>query len=79
MLLLNGSTINVYGTTSLSINTYLQLFGVTVTLGNDPTSVESFFVNDQVDLDPTSSVVLANSFTVINANNDAGNIVIWTT
>jgi len=40
---LNGGTINVYGATSLSINTYLQLFGVTVTLGNDPTTVESFF------------------------------------
>ncbi len=41
----------LWNNTTLSVNTYLQLFGVTVTLGNDPTSVESFFVNDQVDLD----------------------------
>jgi hypothetical protein len=71
-----NSSVNVYGTTSLSINTYLQLFNSTIIIGNNPTSVETIFVNDQVDLDPTSSVQLANSSTVVNTNNDANNTVI---
>src|ERR1017187_4453809 len=33
-VVVNGTSINIYGTTTLSVNTYLQLFGVTVTLGN---------------------------------------------
>ena len=48
-VVVNGISINIYGTTTLSVNTYLQLFGVIVTLGNDPTSVQTFFVNDQVE------------------------------
>jgi hypothetical protein len=75
-VVVNGISINIYGTTSLSVNTYLQLFGVTVTLGNDPTSVQTFFVNDQVDIDAASSIQLANNFTVVNANNDVGNTVV---
>jgi hypothetical protein len=75
-VVINGISINIYGTTSLSINTYLQLFGVTVTLGNDPSSVQTFFVNDQVDIDAASSIQLANNFTVVNANNDIGNTVV---
>jgi Secretion system C-terminal sorting domain len=75
-VVVNGTSINIYGTTTLSVNTYLQLFGVTVTLGNDPTSVQTFFVNDQVDIDAASSVQLANNFTVVDARNVAGNSVV---
>jgi hypothetical protein len=73
---LNNSSVNVYGNTALSINTYLQLFNSTIVIGNDPVSIETIFVNDQVDLDPTSTIQLANSLTVVNTNNDAGNTVI---
>jgi hypothetical protein len=75
-VVLNGSTVNLYGNTNLNINTYLQLFGSTIFLGNNPTSTENIFVNDQVDLDPTSSVQLANNLTSVNTNNDIGNIII---
>jgi Secretion system C-terminal sorting domain len=75
-VVINGISINIYGTTTLSVNTYLQLFGVTVTLGNDPTSVQTFLVNDQVDIDAASSVQLANNFTVVDARNLAGNTVV---
>src|SRR5580765_1166045 len=75
-VVLNGSTVNLYGDATLSINTYLQLFNSNITLGNNPVSTETIFVNDQVDLDPASSITLANDLTVVNANNDAGNIVI---
>ncbi len=75
-VVINGITINIYGTTTLSVNTYLQLFGVTVTLGNDPATVETFFVNDQVDIDAASSIQLANNFTVVDARNVAGNTVV---
>jgi Domain of unknown function (DUF4082) len=72
-VVLNGSTINVYGNTSLSINTYLQLqTGSNITIGNDPVSTESIFINSQVDVDASSSLTLANANTFINANNDVG-------
>jgi hypothetical protein len=75
-VVLNNSTINVYGNTILRINTYLQLFNSTITIGNDPSTAETIFVNDQVQLNGTSSVQLANSQTVVNSNNDDGNTVI---
>lgn len=62
-----NSTLNVYGNTTLTINTYLELFNSMITLGNDPTSVEFITLNDQVDLNGTSSIVLANQFTTISA------------
>jgi Domain of unknown function (DUF4082) len=72
-IVLNNSTINVYGTTDLSINTYLELTGTSnITIGNDPTSVENIFINSQVDVSPTSSLTMANSSTTMNANNDLG-------
>jgi Domain of unknown function (DUF4082) len=72
-IVLNNSTINVYGTTNLSINTYLELKGTSnITIGNDPTSVENIFINSQVDVSPGSSFTMANSSTSINANNDLG-------
>ena len=71
-VVLNNSTVNLFGNTTLTINSYLQLFGSTIVLGNNPTAVESIFVNDQVDLDPSSSIQLANDHTLINTNNDIG-------
>ncbi len=75
-LTLNGSSLNVRGNTNVTINPYVQLNGSTLSVGNDPTSVETVFVNDQIDLDATSTVQLANATTIINANNDDGNTVL---
>jgi hypothetical protein len=75
-VVITNSTVNLFGNTNLNINTYLQLFASTITLGNNPTSTENIFVNDQVDLDPTSSVQLANDKTTVNANNDIANPIV---
>jgi hypothetical protein len=72
-VVINGGTINVYGTTDFSINTYLELNNVAVTMGNDPTSAENLFINSEVDLEGTTSIQLANGSTTINTNNDAFN------
>jgi hypothetical protein len=63
-----NSTINVYGNTTLSVNTYLRMFNSNITIGNDPTSIETIKLNDQVDLNGTSSITLANNFTKVDAN-----------
>jgi hypothetical protein len=72
---LTTSTINVYGNTTLTINTYLQLFDTRVILGNDGVSTEAIKLNDQVDLNGTASVQLANDLTSIDAN-DIGAVTI---
>jgi Secretion system C-terminal sorting domain len=64
-----NSTINLYGSATLSINTYLELFNTNITLGNDPVSMEYIKVNDQVDLNGTSTIVLANNLTTVDAIN----------
>jgi hypothetical protein len=67
-VVLNGGTINVYGNNVvLTINTYLQLFDTKVTIGNNPTDVESIKINGQIDLNGTAQVQLANSFTSVDA------------
>jgi hypothetical protein len=67
-VVLNGGTINVYGNNViLTINTYLELFNTTVTIGNNPTDVESIKINGQIDLNGTASVQLANDFTEVDA------------
>ncbi len=65
----NGS-INIYGNTTLTINTYVQFFNAVFTLGNDPTSPEAIYFNDQIDLNGTSSIQLANQYSLVNTNND---------
>src|SRR5258708_28380707 len=42
-VVLNNSSVNVYGNTALSVNTYLQLFNSTIVIGNDPVSTETIF------------------------------------
>jgi hypothetical protein len=69
---LQNSTVNLYGATTLSINTYLTLQGSSITIGNNPTSLESILVSDQVDMDQASGIQLANDQTVINVTNPAG-------
>ncbi len=59
-VVVSNSTINIYRTTTLTINTYVEFFNSAFTLGNDPTSPESIAFNDQLDLNGTSSVQLAN-------------------
>jgi hypothetical protein len=66
-VVLNNSVINVYGNTTLTINTYLELFNTNITIGNDPVSIETIKLNDQVDLNGTSTIQLANNSTTINA------------
>ncbi len=68
-VVVSNSTINVYGNTTLTLNSYLTLDNSTITIGNDPTSTETIFVNDQVDLINGSSVQLANGTTVVDATN----------
>ena len=66
-VVINNSTLNVYGSTTLTINTYLELFDTNITIGNDPVSPEYIKLNDQVDLNGTSSVILANNLTTVDA------------
>jgi hypothetical protein len=66
-IVLNNSTINLYGATTFTVNTYLQLFNTNVTIGNDPVSTEIIKLNDQVDLNGTSTIQLANNLTEVNA------------
>jgi hypothetical protein len=66
-VVLNGSTINLYGNTTLTVNTYLELFNTNITIGNDPVSTETIKLNDQVDLNGTSTIQMANNSTTINA------------
>jgi Domain of unknown function (DUF4082) len=66
-VVINNSTINVYGSTTFTFNTYAELFNTSITIGNDPVSAEYIKLNDQVDLNGTSSVVLANNLTTVDA------------
>ncbi len=68
-VLINNSTINAYGNTTLTFNTYVQLFNSSITIGNDPVSTENIKLNDQVDLNGSSAVILANNLTEIDATN----------
>ncbi len=74
----NGGIIGVRGNTNLNINTKVQLTGTALSIGNDPTSTQTLFVNDQLFLDPTASVQLANGTTHIDANNNGGNPIVGT-
>jgi hypothetical protein len=74
----NGGIIGVRGNTNLNINTKVELTGTALSMGNDPTSTQTLFVNDQLFLDPTASVQLANGTTVVNANNSGGNPIVGT-
>jgi len=65
---LNGSTVNLYGNTTLTINTYLSLISSSITIGNNPTDVETIIMNDKVDFDAASLLRLANDHTTIDAS-----------
>ena len=71
-LVLNGGSINVIGNTSVTVNTWVELHGVTLLLGSNATDVGSFFVNDEITMDQASSVRLANTHGYIDANNAIG-------
>jgi hypothetical protein len=66
-VVVSNSTINIYGATTLTINTYVEFFNAVFTLGNDPSSPESISFNDQLDLNGTSSIQIANQFGSVNA------------
>jgi Domain of unknown function (DUF4082)/Secretion system C-terminal sorting domain len=66
-VVLNGGTINVYGSTTLTFNTYVQLFNTSITIGNDPVSQENIKLNDQVDLNGSAAIILANNLTAVDA------------
>jgi hypothetical protein len=74
----NGGIIGVRGNTNLNINTKVELTGTALSMGNDPTSTQTLFVNDQLFLDPTASIQLANGNIVANANNSGGNPIVGT-
>jgi hypothetical protein len=75
-VVITNSTINLYGATTVTVNTYLDLRNVQVTIGNDPTSTESIVANDQITIDAASSIREANDLTVINAQNLIGKTII---
>jgi hypothetical protein len=68
-IIVNGGSIHVYGSTSVTVNTYVELNGVTLTLGNTATDVGKFFVDDQITMDQASSIRIANNTFYIDANN----------
>ncbi len=68
-VVVNGGSINIYGATTLTINTYVEFFNSKFTLGNDPTSPETISFNDQLDLNGTSSIQLANQYSLVDAGN----------
>jgi hypothetical protein len=72
-IVLNSCTLQVNGGVTLTINTYLQLFNSSVLIGSDATTAASVILNDQVALNGTSSVQMANVNTEVNVNNDIGN------
>jgi|SRR5664279_5774772 len=73
-----GSSINVFGTSDLNINTVVEMNGSALHMGNDATSTQVLNINDQVFLDPGASIQLANGNTVINAQNSDPNPLIGT-
>jgi Secretion system C-terminal sorting domain len=75
-VIITNSTINLYGATTVTVNTYLDLRNVQVTIGNDPTSTESIVVNDQISIDAASSIQEANNLTLINTQNLIGKTII---
>ena len=74
----NNSTVNVRGTVDLEVSTVTHLNGSTISMGNDPFSVENLFVNDQMFLDPASVIRLANTSTTGDVLNAAGNTLVGT-
>ena len=71
--LFNGSLVQINGGVTFTINNYLQLFDTQIIVGSDATTAAQVVVNDQVDLNGTSSIQLANVNTSIDANNNGGN------
>ena len=74
----NNSTVNAIGTVDLNVSTVTHLNGTALHMGNDPTSVQNLFINDQMFVDPASTIQLANTFTTVNANNDVGHALVGT-
>ena len=74
----NGGIIGVFNNSNLNINTQVNLNGATLLMGNNPTTTETLFINDQVFLDPTASIQLANATTTVNALNTTNNPVVGT-
>jgi Domain of unknown function (DUF4082)/Secretion system C-terminal sorting domain len=65
----SGTIIKVYNNTDLNINTVVHLNGSTLQMGIDGTTTQNLLINDQVFLDGTSTIQLANATTVIDATN----------
>ena len=74
----NSSTVNARGTVDLNVNTVTHFNGSVLSMGNEPTFTQNLLVNDQMFLDPGSTIQLANTLTTANANNDLGNTVTGT-
>jgi hypothetical protein len=72
---LNASTLKLQGAgTVLTINTYLSLTnGTQVFVATAPSYNVSIILNDQVDMDASSSIQIGNINSYINANNLSGN------
>jgi hypothetical protein len=77
-IVLNNSLLKLQGAnTTLNINTYLSLTnGSTVFVGTDQSYNVSILLNDQVDMDATSSIQIGSNASYIDANNGTGNPVI---
>ncbi|MFI5195192.1 MAG: T9SS type A sorting domain-containing protein [Chitinophagales bacterium] len=66
---LNGCTLRVNGNVTLTINTYIEFFDTQVVIGSDASTSATLVLNDQADLNGTSTVQLGNINCAINTNN----------
>jgi hypothetical protein len=74
----NGGIIGVFNNSNLNINTKTELNGTTLLMGNTPSTTQTLFVNDQLFLDPTAVIQLANATTTVDANNSTANPIVGT-
>jgi len=74
----NGGVLGVFNNSNLNINTKTELNGAALFMGNNATDIQTLFVNDQLFLDATASIQLANATTTIDANNNSGNPIVGT-
>jgi hypothetical protein len=66
---LHSCILRVNGTVTLTINTYIEFFDTQLVIGSDTSSAATLLLNDQADLNGTSTVQLGNINCAINANN----------
>jgi hypothetical protein len=73
-VILDNTILRLQPSAIVTIDTYVSLTnGTQVLVGTDPSNAVSIILNDQVDMDPSSSIQIGNISSYIDANNTAGN------